>query len=367
MSKYILHFFRAYVNLVKSKLSKIFPVLYHLITRSSSYFRILAFQSTQSRKMKWDNRYKHTFLLSSMSRISQKPQKLNGLLVGTERNAEQDQGSGYSIKGETYEAKKKLKDLNLCDDFMFFQVMNDKMLCRELVELIFARKVTSIENFNEHKMKPWYEAKGIRLDVYLEGDNKLYIFEMQNGKEIHLPVRSRYYQSVNDLTVLKPGDDVSRLKKNYVIFICTYPIFDEKRHIYHFRNICEEDKTLELNDKTEKIFVSTKGTGDDINEAMREFLNFVETSDTSMIPKSDFVKHLQKKVREIKNNPRMEGEYMTYEMKMLDKFHAGKKEGFIAGKKEEKAAIIKAMLKRNISAEEISYMTDIPIEEIGEV
>jgi len=47
------------------------------------------------------------------------------------------------------------------------------------------------------------------------------------------------------------------LKKSYTIFICTEDVFGQKRYQYTFRNLCLEDKALELNDGATKIFFNT--------------------------------------------------------------------------------------------------------------
>ena len=40
-----------------------------------------------------------------------------------------------------------------------------------------------------------------------------------------------------DLNLLQKGEDYNRLKKSYVIFICTEDIFQKKRAIYTFENL----------------------------------------------------------------------------------------------------------------------------------
>ena len=45
----------------------------------------------------------------------------------------------------------------------------------------------------------------------------------------------------------------------YLIFICPFDPFGKGRHIYTFRNLCVEDKKLELSDGAIKIFLNAKG------------------------------------------------------------------------------------------------------------
>lgn len=77
---------------------------------------------------------------------------------------------------------KKLQELNLCDDFLFFKVMQDTELCRELLEMIFKKPIRKVVNQSEKSVKANPKSRGIRLDVYLEGDDKVYVVEMQQEK-----------------------------------------------------------------------------------------------------------------------------------------------------------------------------------------
>ena len=48
---------------------------------------------------------------------------------------------------------KKLQELNLCDDFLFFKVMQDTELCRELLEMIFKKPIRKVINQSEKSVK----------------------------------------------------------------------------------------------------------------------------------------------------------------------------------------------------------------------
>ena len=82
-------------------------------------------------------------------------------------------------------------------------------------------------------------------DVYVEDDqNTVFNLEMQTSDNRNLPKRMRYYQGVIDLNILQKGQDYTKLKKSYVIFICTFDPFGEGRHIYTFCNTCQENTAL---------------------------------------------------------------------------------------------------------------------------
>jgi hypothetical protein len=67
-----------------------------------------------------------------------------------------------------------------------------------------------------------------------------------------------------------------------------------------------------LGDETTKIFINTKGTIDDIDAEMKEFLAYIEdTSDSFANTASDWIKQIHKRVLEVKQSKEMEVEYMT--------------------------------------------------------
>ena len=114
------------------------------------------------------------------------------------------------------EAYRRLEDLTLMDDYMFGTVMQDPKLIRPLIERILdmrIRQVTYIEP--QRTMKSGFDAKGIRLDLYVEDENGIvYNVEVQTTRHRSLPKRMRYYQSAVDINVLSPGADYARLRKS---------------------------------------------------------------------------------------------------------------------------------------------------------
>ena len=95
---------------------------------------------------------------------------------------------------------------------------------------------------------------------------------MQKGKNKNLAKRSRYYQGSIDLDLITKGENYNKLKKSFVIFICTFDPFGRDRHLYTFENRCNEEYDLLLGDETSKIFLNTKAALDDVDEEMKEFL-----------------------------------------------------------------------------------------------
>ena len=129
-------------------------------------------------------------------------------------------------------------------------------------------------------------------------------------------------------------------KKAYVIFICIFDPFQEKRHLYTFENICREDTSLTLQDESIKIFLNTKGNTDDVDEEMKEFLSYVENTTDAFAQRAKYplVKELHKKVNEVKQNKEMEVEYMTLLQRDRENMEQGE---------EKMAALTKLLLKEH--------------------
>ena len=179
-------------------------------------------------------------------------------------------------------------------------------------------------------MKIGYESKGIRLDVYVEDDeNTVYDIEMQvrRSPEAWLGRRTRYYQSVIDFGALQMGLEYHKLKKSIIIFICPFRIFDGNHHLYTFRNICQQNKKILLDDGSQKIFLSTKGKLKDVNAKVLNFLKFVD----GLPVKDKWVDELQEFITKLKTNEREKANYMTYQMKIAEERSEAKAEGRAEG------------------------------------
>ncbi|WP_140395209.1 Rpn family recombination-promoting nuclease/putative transposase, partial [Clostridium saccharobutylicum] len=222
---------------------------------------------------------------------------------------------------------KTLKELNLEDDFLFAKVMSDKEICKELLEKILEIEIEKVEMVEEQKtIDLLLESKGIRLDVYVKDENNtIYNVEMQRGKHKNLPKRLRYYQGSIDLDLISKGEDYRKLAKSYIIFICTFDLFNKGRHKYTFQNVCVEDNSIMLNDEVQKIILSTKGIMKDLSQELLEFLEYVEDSTDNTVnhSKGNLIKSIHKKVQEVKNDISMEVEFMTLLERDREKIEEG--------------------------------------------
>ena len=90
-------------------------------------------------------------------------------------------------QGENYD--KKDEELTFTDDFMFCKVLqNNEDLCKELVELILDRNIEIVDRIDKQKsIEIAPDHKGVRLDISMEGDDRIFNIEMQNENKRALP------------------------------------------------------------------------------------------------------------------------------------------------------------------------------------
>jgi predicted transposase/invertase (TIGR01784 family) len=152
---------------------------------------------------------------------------------------------------------------------------------------------------------------------------------LQRGKHKNLPKRLRYYQGSIDLDLISKGEDYRILAKSYIIFICTFDLFNKGRHKYTFQNVCLEDNSIMLKDQAHKIVLNTKGIMNDLNDELLEFLAYVEDSKDDVVKhaKGNLVKSIHKRVQEVKNDVSVEVEYMTLLERDREKIEEGVEKG----------------------------------------
>ena len=264
---------------------------------------------------------------------------------------------------------KKYEELELRDDFMFSRIMSNPKFVKPLLETILGVKIRKIVYPQTQKtIDLSLQAKGIRLDVYVEDDqNTVFNLEMQTSDGANLPKRMRYYQGMIDLNILDKGQDYTTLKKSYVIFICTFDPFGEGRHIYTFCNTCQENTALTLDDDAVKIILSTKGTMDDVSPEMKRILDYIDGKGAS----DKFTEELEEAVRSARQNERWRLDYMTLEYEYRQRYLEGKEEGQAEGREEGRAEgrerTIQKLHERGESIASIADIVELNEEEVKRV
>ncbi len=200
--------------------------------------------------------------------------------------------------------KKSLQELTIKDDFMFGAVMLDPENCKGILERCLDIAIEHVEVSREKSIVYNPEYKGVRLDVYAKDEkNTHYDVEMQALQKSAIQKRARYYHGHLDMEILLSGQQYQELPDTYVIFICDFDPFGEKKYKYTQRKICEEVPKLVMEDGAHTIYLSTKGENvDEISPELVRFLEFVgkPLSDCEQDFEDDFIRKLQSAVKEVK-------------------------------------------------------------------
>ena len=222
----------------------------------------------------------------------------------------------------------KWEEIGISDDFMFGKVMQNPRLCKKVLETILGIEIEKIEYPELQKsIDITKEAKGVRLDVYVAGEDAVFCVEMQARDTHELPRRARYYGGLIDLNLIEKGVSYKKLNQSVVIFICPFDVFGKNRCRYTFENLCLEEKNLPLGDGTTKIFLNAMGTMDDVSPELKSFLDYVAGKKND----DSFVKELDEEVRKVRESKEWRRDYMTLLMRDQENIEKGIKIGLEQG------------------------------------
>ena len=260
---------------------------------------------------------------------------------------------------------KKFEDLTFADHYMFEKVLQNREICQELLERLLKIKIDHIEYPEiEKTISPYYETKGVRLDVYLKDSDKVFDIELQNAIDFDLPFRTRYYQSMIDTDNLLKGEHYSKLPESFIIFICTYDPFGKNLSSYSFENRCIENLNIQLKDKIIKKFFNAKAYEQENDIAIKSFLKYIISRETS----DDFTHKIEAFIKDIKSKEANKKEYSSVNIHDQDIYFKAKNEGIAQGisqgEYQAKIETAKNLLTMNISIENIAKATGLPIDTV---
>ena len=295
--------------------------------------------------------------------------------------------SKYSLK--TYD------ELFFTDDFLFSKIMRDPKIAKGVVQNLLGIKVKKIEFVtSQYSIDELYNGKGIRLDAYLEDEDKVenplanfacqnwkqnlnhqnnekrisVLLEMQTVIKRDEGLRMRYYQSMMDIDHLNRGESFKELKESYVVFICLDDPFGDKKPVYNFATKEVEGSRI-LNDRIHKVIYNASNFEKAENPNVRAFLEFLKRHSAT----DPLTKEIQTAVNSCKNHQKWRAEYMLWKDQIREWKDEAKEDGLEEGRAEgrEEGAKLKALetaknlLKMNLgTVEQISTATQLPVEEV---
>ena len=224
--------------------------------------------------------------------------------------------------------------------FLFGKVMtsNPNLLLELLQYSLPEFHIKQIENpEKEADVKLSMDAHGVRLDVITTDDQGRRIdVEMQMRDEKNIPRRMRYYEGSIDQATLEKGQNYNRLGDVVILFITPFDPFDAHGYYkYTFRNTCQEDKEIVLDDGVTKVLLNAAGHKGDIKSELKEFLQLVAGNvDSTHYAEGSFADRVQRQVHIARRNARWRKEYMDWEMTLRNEREKGREEGREEGLKE---------------------------------
>ena len=266
---------------------------------------------------------------------------------------------------------KPLRDLTLMDKFLFDQTMDIPEAHEAALQIILGQETLKLlvpsQTEKEIRTAPW--LRSIRLDVYsLDEQGTVYDTEMQADYRNDLVKRSRYYQSLIDSSLLKPGTlSFNELNNTCIIMITPFDLFGEGKFRYTVRPRCDESPELPLKDGTVRIFLNTKGTNhDEVSPELVEFLRYVEKTDDQTANQSDSerIQKIHACVNRIKLSEEIGVKYMqTWEEKIIEREKA-LADGIPIGEENTRLSDIRNLMANlNLPAEKAMEALAVPLED----
>ena len=199
---------------------------------------------------------------------------------------------------------------------------------------------------------------------------------MQTGHKKEPPKRSRYYQSVADVSTTPTGAKYRNLPDNILIFICTFDPFDRVLPRYTFQYTCNEAPTLKLQDGSLRIFLNATATElSDLDQKLQAFYHYLQKG----VVESELARTISDSITTLKNDSLERRHYMTWAVKMADARYDGYDEGYEKGisigleQGLERGAYQKAletarsMLEDGFPVSTVSKYTSLPLETVQQL
>lgn len=253
----------------------------------------------------------------------------------------------------------------LTNNFIFYKVMRyHPEACKHLLEMLLNVKIHKMEMHNEETIDLDHDKKGIRLDIYVKENKRIYDIEMQVAKKENLPKRARYYAGLMALDSLGEGDPYNTLRDSHVIFLCLKDLFNHGLPVYTFENICQEDSQIKLNDRDFKHFFIVSTCAKMIKDGeLKSFFDFLVTNK----PNNEFTTKLKDYVDDAKQNMQWRHQYMTYLRQRNSDLEEGREEGREEGFQQKAVEVATKMLVKEYPLQEIVDMTGLPLEQVLEL
>ncbi|WP_407398462.1 Rpn family recombination-promoting nuclease/putative transposase [Treponema sp.] len=260
------------------------------------------------------------------------------------------------------------KEIRITDNFMCATVMKNEYICRSFIERMLGINIEKIEYLEREKdLRADPFSKGIRLDVYVKDSDRTFTLEMQCDDRKDLPLRTRYYQGLQDISFLDKGNLYRNLPESYILFICLFDLFGKGLPIYTFENTCIEEPSVSLNDKCRKVFYNVKAWEKENNLERRALLEYFYGRKAN----DDLTRAIEDQVHLTQNLREWRKEHMTVEQEIkLQASYAyddGFSQGIDQGAHDARVETAKILLANNVDLSIILKSTGFTAEELENI
>lgn len=252
-------------------------------------------------------------------------------------------------------------ELNLSDFALFLSVMKNKEAHECVLSIIMGDEHLELADVKVEQVVLNKQGKrAIRLDAWAKDKNhRQFNTEMQNdSSRDDIRKRSRYYQGMMDVPILKSGKETlyKRLPSTVIIFITQEDIFGRDLAKYTFTEQCEEIAGLHLEDGTGKIFLNMKsknGTPELIS--LLQYMKKTQIDNPEIIVKDDRLVRLDKVVTEVKRSEEWEAVRMNIlEIGLQQGIERGIEQGIEQGEARKLIELICKKLQKGKTAKIIA-------------
>lgn len=266
------------------------------------------------------------------------------------------------------------KLLGITDDLMFQNVMKDPVNCRMFLhEVLPDLDIQGLTVRTQERIAFNKEEKFSVLDVLIKGSQgRRYDIEMQVAPQKDLDKRARYYMyKMMEDGFLHQGEEYGELTAVYVIFILPFDPKGKGLKRYTFTYSAREDKSVELNDESEIIYLNSKGKKGSVSQGLEDFYSLMEGKNTT---NSEFIKRIKKTMDNYRKTEEWSEHVMNTEQIKEMALAQGVEQGLERGRREARIfdirKIVKILKRMNQSDEQIlqelkqDYSDDFSDEEL---
>lgn len=266
------------------------------------------------------------------------------------------------------------KLLGITDDLMFQNVMKDPVNCRMFLHEVFPDlDIQGLTVRTQERIAFNKKEKFSVLEVLIkDSKGRRYDIEMQVAPQKDLDKRAHYYMyKMMEDGFLHQGEGYGELTAVYVIFVLPFDPKGKGLKRYTFTYSAREDKSVELNDESEIIYLNSKGKKGSVSQGLEDFYSLMEGKNTT---NSEFIKRIKKTMDNYRKTEEWSEHVMNTEQIKEMALAQGVEQGLEQGRREARIfdirKIVKILKRMNQSDEQIlqelkqDYSDDFSDEEL---